>query len=274
MKLKVDENGNAVLVDGKPVYVHEDGKEVPFDAPAAMEKINTLNTELTDRRHNVTSIQKELDHYVVGQDEAGKKVYLSVDDAKKAMETVKNFDEKSLLDATGVEKLKLSMNTAYLEKEAELKRGFSLKEAAMTGDLQAKEGTIYELMVNTQFANSPTIRDKTVLPSDSASEYFGKYFKVEGEGKEAKVIGYYNNEKILSRERPGEVAEFEEALAVVIDHYPMKEHILKSTGGGSGSQGNRGGGGHQERDRAAWAALPATERLRQIHLKNAAGSSG
>ena len=39
MKLKLDENGHVVVSDGKPVYVHEDGKEIPFDAPAAMQKI-------------------------------------------------------------------------------------------------------------------------------------------------------------------------------------------------------------------------------------------
>ena len=28
MKLKLDENGHVVVQDGKPVYVHDDGKEV------------------------------------------------------------------------------------------------------------------------------------------------------------------------------------------------------------------------------------------------------
>ena len=32
MKLKLDENNNVVVKDGMPVYVHEDGKEIPFDA--------------------------------------------------------------------------------------------------------------------------------------------------------------------------------------------------------------------------------------------------
>lgn len=32
MKLKLDENGYVVVQDGKPVYVHDDGKEVAFDA--------------------------------------------------------------------------------------------------------------------------------------------------------------------------------------------------------------------------------------------------
>ena len=39
MKLKFDEQGHVVVQDGKPVYVHDDGKEVPFDAPQALAKI-------------------------------------------------------------------------------------------------------------------------------------------------------------------------------------------------------------------------------------------
>jgi hypothetical protein len=36
MKLKLDAKGNAVLQDGKPVYVHTDGREEAFDAAGAM----------------------------------------------------------------------------------------------------------------------------------------------------------------------------------------------------------------------------------------------
>ena len=50
MKLKLDENGHVVVSDGKPVYVHDDGKEIPFDAPAAMQKISGLNAEVKQHR--------------------------------------------------------------------------------------------------------------------------------------------------------------------------------------------------------------------------------
>jgi hypothetical protein len=36
MKLKLNQNGTAVVRDGKPVYVHANGREEAFDAPAAM----------------------------------------------------------------------------------------------------------------------------------------------------------------------------------------------------------------------------------------------
>ena len=50
MKLKLDDKGNVALQDGKPVYVHEDGKEIPFDAPAAMAKISALNAESDEKK--------------------------------------------------------------------------------------------------------------------------------------------------------------------------------------------------------------------------------
>jgi hypothetical protein len=36
MKLKLTKDGHAVVRDGKPVYVHDNGREEAFDAPAAM----------------------------------------------------------------------------------------------------------------------------------------------------------------------------------------------------------------------------------------------
>lgn len=35
MKLKLNKDGSAVVKDGKPVYVHANGREEAFDAPAA-----------------------------------------------------------------------------------------------------------------------------------------------------------------------------------------------------------------------------------------------
>ncbi|MDO1777620.1 hypothetical protein Q2340_25845, partial [Escherichia coli] len=45
MKLKLDANGHVVVENGMPVFVHADGKEIPFDAVAAMSKITALNGE-------------------------------------------------------------------------------------------------------------------------------------------------------------------------------------------------------------------------------------
>lgn len=50
MKLKLDEQGHVVVQDGKPVYTHDDGKDVAFDAPSAVSKITALNAEAKGHR--------------------------------------------------------------------------------------------------------------------------------------------------------------------------------------------------------------------------------
>jgi len=264
MKLKLDAEGHVVVKDGKPVYVHDDGKEIPFDAQKATEKIAELNENEKKKRFDVKSIQEKLDVYKIGDDE-----YLDVAEAKKSIETVKNLDAGKLIDTGKVDKLKSEIQQAYVEKEKQREKEFKAKLEALDQSLKAKENTIYDLMVVTKFANSPTVVDKTNLPPDIAADYFGKHFKVEGEGTKAKVIGYIDGEKILSRERPGEVAEFEEALNTVIEHYPMKDRILRTTGGGSASQGNTGGRTSTE-DKELLMKLPPVERMRAIRAREAA----
>jgi hypothetical protein len=42
MKLKLDDKGQVVVQDGKPVYVADDGKEIVFDYPATLQTISRL----------------------------------------------------------------------------------------------------------------------------------------------------------------------------------------------------------------------------------------
>ena len=73
MKLKLDENGHVAVSDGKPVYVHDDGKEILFDAPAAMQKISGLNAEAKQHRE------------AKGTAEAKLKAFDSIEDAAAAL---------------------------------------------------------------------------------------------------------------------------------------------------------------------------------------------
>lgn len=95
MKLKLDENGHVVVQDGRPVYVHEDGKEVVFDAPQTIATISRLNGEAKAHREAKEKAESTL------------KAFEGIEDpvaAKKALETLKNFDDKKLVDAGEVEK--------------------------------------------------------------------------------------------------------------------------------------------------------------------------
>ena len=109
MRLKLDEQNHAVLQDGKPVYVHEDGKEVPFDAAQAVGKIASLNAEAKQHREAKEAAEAKLKAFDG----------LDADKAKQALEAVANLDAKKLIDAGEVEKVKAEMAKAYETKLAE-----------------------------------------------------------------------------------------------------------------------------------------------------------
>ena len=70
---------------------------------------------------------------------------------------------------------------------------------------------------------------------------FGNSFKIE----EGKVVAYdAQGQKIFSRSRPGELADFNEALETLVSQYPHRDHILKSSGANGGGAPN-GGGQHK-----------------------------
>lgn len=220
MKLKLDEQGHVVVQDGKPVYVHDDGKEIPFDALAAMSKITALNGEAKSHRERAESAEKTLKAFD-GIDDA--------DAARKALHTVANLDAKKLVDAGEIEKVK-----------GEISKAFEAKLSEATTKAQALEQQLYGEKIGGSFARSKLIADKLAIPADMVQARFGQAFKIE----DGKVVAYDGNgNKLYSRARPGEIADFDEALESLIEQYPHKEHILKSSGAsGGGAQGGQGGG--------------------------------
>lgn len=245
MKLKLDANGNVVLQDGKPVYVHDDGKEVAFDAPATVSTIARLNAEAKTHREGKESAEKALKAFEGITDPAA---------AIKALETMANLDAKKLVDAGEIEKVKGEISKAFQGQ---------LDEA----NTRAKtlEQQLYGEKVGGAFARSKLIGDKLAIPADLVQARFGQAFKIE-DGKIVATDG--NGNKIYSRARPGELADFDEALETLIDQYPYKDTILKSSGasGGGASGGGQGGqGGSKAINRAAFDALDPQSRIE--HMK-------
>lgn len=231
MKLKLDSNGNVVLSEGMPVYVHEDGKEIPFDAPKAFEKIKLLNDESKSHREAKESALKKLE--VFGD--------LDPEAAKKALETVKTYDQKKLVDAGEVDKVKSEAVEAFKKQLEETKQSYDKKINELSNALQAKEGHIFDLMVKNRFSTSPVVKEKLAVPAEMVEATFGKNFKIE----DGKVIGYLNDKKIYSRKDAGEYANFDEALEAMIEAFPNKDMILKgsgASGSGSSNSGSRGDG--------------------------------
>ena len=244
MKLKLDENGNAVLQDGKPVYVHEDGKEVAFDAHGTVATITRLNSEAKGHRERADNAEKAV------------KAFEGIDDpaaAKKALATVANLDAKTLVDAGEIEKVK-----------AEISKAFQLQLDEVTGKAQTFEQQLYAEKIGGSFSRSKFIADKLAVPADMVQATFGQNLKVE----DGKVVAYdAQGQKIFSRARPGELADFDEAIETLVSQYPHRDHILKSSGANGGGAQNGGGnnqntkgnfGGGKEDRVAAIKAMTAT----------------
>jgi hypothetical protein len=240
MPFKRNEDGTLAMDDSNnPIRVDADGKEYPFGDDALDSTLSNLSKatrEATERKHKLRDAETQLKH-LEGIEDPEK--YFK--EANKALETVKNLDDKKLVDAGEVENLKKSIADSYQKK---------LDEASES--VKQKDDIIYNLMVSSQFAKSQAL-EKTVLTPDIAEAYFGKNFKIE----DGQVIGYLGDDKIYSKESPGQLAGFDEALSEIIDKYPMKEKILKAAPGGSGSPSG-GGGAPVSGD---WHKLSPTERL-------------
>ena len=228
MKLKLDDKGNAVLQDGKPVYVHDDGRDVAIDVPATVARIGALNGEAKGHRERAESAEAKLKTYEGITDPAA---------AIKALTTVKNLDDKKLVDAGEVEKVKQEAIKAVEEKYSPIvKERDTLQQQLVTEKIGGS------------FARSKFIADKMAIPADLVESRFGAAFKIE----DGKVVAYDGNgSKVYSRSKPGELADFEESLELLVDAYPHKAHILKSSGasgGGATDGGDTRQGAHPKGD--------------------------
>ncbi len=223
MKLKtltIEGKTYAELADGKPVYIHEDGKEIAFDAPGTVATISRLNGEAKGHRERAEEAIKAL------------KAFDGIEDAalaRKALATVKNLDDKKFVDAGEVEKVRAEAIKAVEDKYAPVVAERDQFKAALVSE-----------KVGGAFSRSKMIAEKLAIPPDLVEARFGSAFRVEG----SDVVAYDGGgNKLYSRAKPGEVAGFDEALEILIDQYPYKDHILKSSGAsGSGAQGGATGG--------------------------------
>lgn len=247
MKLKLDDNGAAIIQNGHPVYVDDDGKDLTLDVPSMYAKIGTLNSESASRRQKINELT---DKFAPVADVENLADFMTT--AKEAIEKVKNLDDKSLLDADKVEELKAGITQAFEGKIADITKTFGDQVQEQKDIVVGKDAKIYDLMVSSQFATSPHFSGEnplTVLPPSIAESYFGKSFKVEEVNDKLVVVGYVDGNKIYSRQTPGEPATFNEAIETIVNAYPMKDQILRAGKSGSGSQGNQSGNSGSDIDK-------------------------
>lgn len=239
MKLKLDANGNVVVQDGKPVYVKDDGAEVAFDVVGTTQSISRLNAEAKSHRERAE------------QAEAKVKAFEGIEDpakAREALQTLANLDAKKLVDAGEIDKVK-----------SEISKAFQAQLDAATGKAQSLEQQLYSEKVGGAFARSKLIAEKLAIPPDLVEARFGRAFAIEDGRIVAKDA---NGHKIYSQANPGDLADFDEALGILVAQYPHRDQILKGSGAsGSGAGRSAGGGGQNSMSRAQFEALDPASRV-------------
>lgn len=245
MKLKTVEVSGAtyaVVTDGKPVFVNDDGSEVAFDAPGTVATISRLNGEAKSHREAKEGALAAL------------KAFEGLDAAKArdALDKLGSIDAKKLIDAGEVDKVK-----------AEAIKAVEEQYKPIVAERDALKNELYGEKIGGAFARSSFAKDKLAIPADFVQARFGSQFKLE----EGKVVAYdASGNKIYSKARPGEVADFDEALEFLVNAYPQRDHILKGSGAqGSGARPSNGGsGGAKTMTRAEFDGLPAVERTARM----------
>lgn len=197
------------------LYVEKDGK-YRLDIEGGFktnEEVTGLTTALNKERDARSKLEKQVKKFDGIE---------NPEDALKAIETLKNLDQKKLIDAGEVEKVKAEVTKAMQSRIDELQSVVAEKDGILTKEL-----------IGGRFARSKFITEKVESPVDMLEAMFEKNFKIEG----GRVVAYDSNgNKIYSKERPGELADFDEALEDIIDNYKYKGKILKgSTATGSGA---------------------------------------
>lgn len=211
MKLKLTSDGTAVVKDGNPVYIHDDGSEVAFDAPGTVATISRLNAEAKKHRERAEGAETSLKAFA-GIEDAEK--------ARKALELVANLDAKRLVDAGERDKA-IAQSIKAVEDQY----------APIVKERDTIKAQLHDYMVGGAFSRSKYIAEKFATEGPAGVEVaqalFAKSMKVE----DGRVVAYdANGSKLYSKVRPGELADPEEAIEMLVESHPHKAYLLKGSG--------------------------------------------
>ena len=214
---KLDADGKIEMKDGNPVWIDANGGEKALGG----DTITRLNGEAKTMRERAEAAEAAYEPFKG----------LDAKVARSAVETVGKLDAKQLIDAGEVDKVRDDIKRQYEEQLGE-------KDKAI-GSLNDR---VIGMTKDTAFATSKYIAENVDTPLELFKPAFADRFKYEGD----KLIPYdQHGNKIMSKDRFGEVANFDEAIGQLIEQSPFKDKILKAPShSGSGSDGGGGSRGN------------------------------
>lgn len=243
MKLKLDEHGNVVLQDGKPVYVKDDGTEVAFDVIGTVATISRLNAEARTHRTAKEEAETKLQAFVD----------LDPAKAREALEKLKDIDLKKLVDSGKLDEVRNEMKKAY-EPKLTAAEERAKKAEARTNSLLLGDAFSRSKFIPAKMANSPV----------TVQAIFGGRYIVEND----QVVPLDDKgNKLHSLSNPGELATFDEALEIMVNNHPDKASLLKSDmkpGSGAPAGGKPNGGAGKVLTRPQWEQLDALARSKHF----------
>lgn len=220
---KMDGDKLALDGDGNPIWINTAGQESSIKG----DTITNLNREAKQHREGKEAAEAALNKYK-GKD--GKLV--DPDVAIKAIDDMSKIDSKKLIDAGEVDRVR-----------DEIKAEFTSQLTEKDQALAERDAKINNMLIDGVFTGSEFIAEHVAMPRDFFQAAMRQNFKVE----DGKVIAHdKSGNRLMSKKNPGEYADPNEALQLLVDAHPQKDTILKApeaggTGGGGGG-GNRGGG--------------------------------
>jgi hypothetical protein len=238
MKLKLDTNGNVVIgPNGGPMYVRDNGVEIEFDGAKAFDKITTLTAEATTSRQAKEAAE--------GAVNAAKAAGIDLTPeglvaAKKAIDTTANLNSGQLLTAGKVEEMKAALTATIEAQNAEKITAAKTRIAELETSLNDTTGTLNTYMIGNHFKGSEFLKTKAKnTPLSLIESTFAPQFRVEA----GKLVAYKDKaftKRVFSNKNPGEDAEFEEAIEILVKDHPDRDHILSAPGGSGGGTGSSG----------------------------------
>lgn len=206
-KLELDASGN-------PIFINSTGAEQSVDGGT----ISRLNGEARQHREGKEAAETKL------------KAFEGLDPvkAKAALETVGKLDQKTLIDAGEVDRVRTEMASQYETQLNEAK-----------AEAQKYAGQRDDLVRSTAFKGSKFLQERLAVPVEMFEATFARNFKVE----DGKIIPHGpDGNPIYSKKRMGEIADFDEAAEMIVENYAYKDSILKAAPTGGSGNGGAGGG--------------------------------
>lgn len=199
--------------DGKPLYVNDtDGKETAVDAEANRLRIAALNKVESDSRHAIKEANEKLAAYAGIEDPA---------EALKGIQFMASMEGKKVMDDDGIQKLVQASVKPFVDQLAERDKVIA-----------ERDGQLYKEQIGKGFAMSEFIKSTIWKDTPEDAELkWGKNFTIENGQK----VGRYDDGRQIL-DAYGAPADFETALATLVESHPKRDHYKLASGGGSGAQ--------------------------------------